>query len=230
MTAPVYVAGLLAASFGAVRIEPEKSRRPEKISLPPYALSSSGGVSTVAVRSALHAGQGVWTDASISKGCLVRGRDDLLDPRGRGGFVVSQTKVPPEAIQAAVIRNEDAIERACQLPVASTFKREVKWQSNASLCGPASAANIFRSLGEAATSEAAVLAGTGRCWTGFCIMGLTLDELAEVMRKNTKRTITVLRDLSPDAFRQHLKQSNDPGRRFMPMRSIPISPCAPNGT
>jgi hypothetical protein len=131
------------------------------------------------------------------------------------GFVVNQTKVPPEAIQAAVIRNEDAIERAWQLPVASTFNREVKWQSNASLCGPASAANMFRSLGEAATSEAAVLAGTGRCWTGFCIMGLTLDELAEVTRKNTKRTITVLRDLSPDAFRQHLKQSNDPGRRYI---------------
>ena len=65
----------------------------------------------------------------------------------------------------------------------------VTWQSNGSRCGPAAVANAYRSLGEAATTEAKVLAGTGRCWTGLCIIGLTLDELADVARANTARKV-----------------------------------------
>lgn len=30
--------------------------------------------------------------------------------------------------------------------------------------------------------EKTVLEGTGKCWTGLCILGLTLDELADVAR------------------------------------------------
>jgi hypothetical protein len=37
--------------------------------------------------------------------------------------------------------------RAWQMPVASTFNSHIAWQSNGSLCGPASIANIFRSIG-----------------------------------------------------------------------------------
>ena len=71
------------------------------------------------------------------------------------------------------------MERAWRLPVAATFDRRLAWQSNASRCGPAALANAYRSLGDAAVTEAQVLAGTGRCWTGVCILGLTLDELAD---------------------------------------------------
>ena len=60
-----------------------------------------------------------------------------------------------------------------------------------------------------------MLAGTGRCWTGICILGLTLDELAEVARANTSRKITVLRDLNENQFREHMRRSNDPGRRYV---------------
>jgi hypothetical protein len=60
-----------------------------------------------------------------------------------------------------------------------------------------------------------VLAGTGRCWTGVCILGLTLDELAEVARANTSRKVTVLRELGEDQFLEHLRRSNDPGRRYI---------------
>ena len=88
-----------------------------------------------------------------------------------------------------------------------------EWQSNPSLCGPASIANALRSLGETATSETAVLAGTGRCWTGVCFMGLTLDELGKARLIN--RTVSVLRDLSPEQFQQHLRRSNEPGRRYI---------------
>jgi hypothetical protein len=139
----------------------------------------------------------------------------LITLAGGAGLIVSQTKVSPDAIRSSVTRSEAGIEKAWKLPAASTFKRELTWQSNPSLCGPASIANALRSLGETATSEDSVLAGTGRCWTGICFMGLTLDELAEVTRLKTKRTVTVLRDLSSDQFQQHLRHTNDTGRRYI---------------
>jgi phytochelatin synthase len=134
---------------------------------------------------------------------------------GAGALVVGQTKVSPQAIASSVTRTPDLVDRAWRLPVAATFNRQLTWQSNGSRCGPAAVANAYRSLGDAATTEGKVLAGTGRCWTGFCIIGLTLDELADVARANTGRKVTVLRDLSEEEFREHLRRSNDPGRRYI---------------
>ena len=132
-----------------------------------------------------------------------------------GALVVGQSKVPPHAIASSVTRTSELVERAWRLPVAATFNRHLTWQSNGSRCGPAALANAYRSLGEAATTERKVLAGTGRCWTGVCILGLTLDELADVARVNTSRKITVVRDLSEEQFREHLRRSNDPRRRYI---------------
>ena len=134
---------------------------------------------------------------------------------GAGALVVGQSKVSPEAIASSVSRTPELMERAWRLPVAATFNRTLTWQSNGSRCGPAAVANVYRSLGDAAITEGKVLAGTGRCWTGVCIFGLTLDELAEVARVNTSRKVTVLRDLSEEQFREHLRRSNDRGRRYI---------------
>src|SRR5213080_3938371 len=134
---------------------------------------------------------------------------------GAGAVLVGQSKVPPQAIASSVTRTPELMERAWHLSVAATFNRQVSWQSNGSRCGPAAVANAYRSLGEAAITESKVLAGTGRCWTGVCILGLTLDELADVARANTSRKITLLRDLSEEQFREHLLRSNDPGRRYI---------------
>lgn len=134
---------------------------------------------------------------------------------GAAFVVVGQTKVPPEAIQSSVIRSPQLMDRAWTLPVAATFGRNVTFQSNGSRCGPASIANALRSVGEEETTEAEVLDGTGMCWTGFCIIGLTLDELADLTRTKTERKISVLRDLTADEFREHMKHANDPGRRYI---------------
>jgi phytochelatin synthase len=134
---------------------------------------------------------------------------------GAGALVVGQSHVPAQAIASSVTRTPEIMERAWHLPVATTFQRQVSWQSNGSRCGPAAVANAYRSLGDAASTEAKVLAGTGRCWTGVCILGLTLDELADVARVNTSRKITVLRDLMAEDFREHLRRSNDPSRRYI---------------
>jgi Phytochelatin synthase len=151
----------------------------------------------------------VWTAA------LAAAMVSIVLALGGVEVVVSRTKVGPEAIKSSVIHADDAVERAWKLPAAASFRHEVSWQSNASLCGPSSLANVFRSFGEDATSERSVLAGTGLCWTGFCIMGLTLDELAGLARAKTRRSVTVLRDMSAEEFREHLKRSNDPAHRYI---------------
>jgi hypothetical protein len=114
-----------------------------------------------------------------------------------------------------VTRTPEVLERAWRLPVAATFSRQVLWQSNISRCGPASVANVYRSLGEMENTEDRVLKGTGRCWSGFCIFGLTLDELADVARAHTNRKIILVRDLSEEEFRENLRRSNDPSRRYI---------------
>jgi hypothetical protein len=108
-----------------------------------------------------------------------------------GSFIVAQSKVPPAAIEASVTHTPALVERAWSLPVASTFGKEIAWQSNGSRCGPASLANVFRSLGQPQSTEAAVLAGTGKCWTGVCIMGLGLDELADLARVHANGKVSV---------------------------------------
>jgi hypothetical protein len=134
---------------------------------------------------------------------------------GAALLIAGQSSVSQDAIQSSVTRTPELIDSAWKLPVAATFNAELTWQSNGSRCGPASIANAFRSIGEEETTEAEVLDGTGKCWTGFCIVGLTLDEVAEVARTNTKRKISVLRNLSADAFHEHMKRANDPGRRYI---------------
>ncbi|HEV8245361.1 MAG TPA: phytochelatin synthase family protein [Polyangiaceae bacterium] len=121
----------------------------------------------------------------------------------------------PTIANTAEYQNRELLARAWALPAASSFKEHVDYQSNGSVCGPASLANIFRSLHEPAAETKAVLEGTGLCRTGICFGGLTLDEVAEVARKRTHRSVTLLRDLSLQQFREHLERSNDPSRRYL---------------
>lgn len=130
-------------------------------------------------------------------------------------FAISPPPVSPDAIQSSVTRIPELMSRAWHMPVAATFQQRVTWQSNSSRCGPASVANAYRSLGEEETTEAEVLVGTGKCWTGFCIIGLTLDELAEVAQTHTDRKVSVIRDMTAAEFREHMKRANDPNRRYI---------------
>lgn len=134
---------------------------------------------------------------------------------GAAFLIAGQAAVSPEAIQSSVTRTPELIDTAWRLPVAATFNADLQWQSNGSRCGPASVANTFRSIGEEETTEAEVLKGTGKCWTGFCIIGLTLDEVAEVARTKTGRKVSVLRNLTAEEFHEHMKRANDPGRRYI---------------
>lgn len=133
---------------------------------------------------------------------------------GGGAFALWPAPIPPETIAASVTQTAEPMEEAWSLPVAMSYRPGFTYQSNTSRCGPASLANVFRSLGSGPATESGVLDGTGYCWTGYCIIGLTLDELAEVARANA-RSVEVLRDISLDQFRDAMRQANDPSRRYV---------------
>jgi hypothetical protein len=118
-------------------------------------------------------------------------------------------------IEHAVARHPPLLDKAFSLPSASRYGRTIYYQTHSSFCGPASLVNVFRSVGDNIVDERAMLAGTGKCGLGFCWLGLTLDEVAEIARSHGRQRVTILRDLSPDSFREHLRQSNDPHFRYI---------------
>ncbi|TAK88627.1 MAG: phytochelatin synthase [Aquabacterium sp.] len=108
------------------------------------------------------------------------------------------------------------LDKAWALPVASRYKTHIEFQHNLTFCGPSSIANVGHSLGST-LDQRAVLEDTGVSTTlGYLPSGLTLDELAGVaQRRFAPGHVTVWRGLSLDAFRQHLRQANELGRRYI---------------
>jgi hypothetical protein len=132
----------------------------------------------------------------------------------RGIFFQPKLDVPTIKSEPSY-QNAALLERAWHLPVAATYQRRLFFQPNGSVCGPTSVANVQRSLGHESASVDSVLSGTGKCWTGLCLMGLSLDELADIARHATGRKVTILRDLTLAQFRAELPHVNDPGRRYI---------------
>lgn len=131
----------------------------------------------------------------------------------RGVFFAPKLDVPSIKSDASY-QSVTLLERAWQLPVAKTYRPGLLFQPNGSLCGPTSVANVERSFGKTSILPDQVLDGTGRCWTGVCWMGLSLDQLADVAR-HTGRKVTILRDLSLDQFRDEVRRANEPNRRYI---------------
>lgn len=132
----------------------------------------------------------------------------------RGIFFPPRLDVPSIKGDARY-QDADLLQRAWQMPVAATYQRRLFFQPNGSLCGPTSVANVLRSLGSESASVNSVLEGSGRCWTGICWGGLSLDELAELTRHASGRKVTVLRDLTLARFRDELRHVNDLDRRYV---------------
>lgn len=130
------------------------------------------------------------------------------------GTVFAPTFDVPSIAATHEYKDAALVERAWALPVAKTFDHRVVSQSNGSVCGPSSLANIFRSLGDASATQSTVLDGSRKCGTGMCFMGLTLDQVAELVQRKGRK-VTVHRDLTLESFRGHLKRTNDPTRRYL---------------
>ncbi|WP_437757810.1 phytochelatin synthase family protein [Sorangium sp. So ce1389] len=125
-----------------------------------------------------------------------------------------QPTVDPTLVARSVHQEPALLAEAKALPVARTFPQSLHFQQNGTFCGPASLVNVLASLGSPVADESAALEGSGLCLTGICIGGLTLDDVAQAARARG-RAATVLRDLTPEQFQEHLRRSNDPARRYI---------------
>jgi hypothetical protein len=116
--------------------------------------------------------------------------------------------------QAPEYHDAQKLDRAWALPVAAKYKETLVYQPNGSVCGPTSATDVDRSLDKPSETVDDFLKDTGKCALGICWGGLELDELAALIRDKSKRKVTVLRDLTLDQFREAMRHSNDPSRRY----------------
>ncbi len=136
---------------------------------------------------------------------------------GSAAFYFRAPPVSPDSIErTATYQNEALLARAWSLPVARLYGPEkYLFQQNPSFCGPTSIADLLRSEGRPADPNS-VLDGSGiRQVAGILPGGLTLDQEAEVLERDTGKHVTVLRDLSLDAFRAEMAKANDPSRRLI---------------
>lgn len=105
--------------------------------------------------------------------------------------------------------------RAWQLPVASTFKDDFKYQVNAAFCGPATAVNVFRSLdADTDHTQNTVFQEADTWYWKARVMGMTLDEMTELMKANSDYKIIARRNLSETEFRSYLRKANNPSYRI----------------
>lgn len=107
------------------------------------------------------------------------------------------------------------LEKAWALPVAAVYRSNIDFQRNVSFCGPASIANVLRSLHKPG-DQATVLEGTGISTVmGYLPGGVTLDQMAKIANQKAGRKVTVLRDLDLSGFREHLRLVNNMSRRYV---------------
>ena len=132
----------------------------------------------------------------------------LLDPVSYAGVVSIE--------RDAEFRDPALMREATELPVAARYSSEpYEFQHNQSFCGPTSAADVLHSLGDRRTQDQMLDATPYRTWFGYLLGGLTLDQEADVLRRQTKRPVEVLRGLTLEQFRSEMNEVNDPRRRVV---------------
>lgn len=123
---------------------------------------------------------------------------------------------PVDSIATApYYQNQALLERAWRLPVAQTYKNGFEYQDNWAFCGPATVVNLFRSLKiERFTQDSLFDRATVGYWKAR-FLGLTLDELAALVRDNAGLEVAVIRDVSLEGFRELMRGANDPRFRYL---------------
>jgi hypothetical protein len=116
----------------------------------------------------------------------------------------------------ADFRDPALLRAAWRLPVAAAYSSQpFEYQTNASFCGPASAANLLRSIGIDMSQDEVIDGTQYDSLIGVLVGGMTLDQFADLMRARTHADVTVIRDATLAEFREHLLRANDPARRYV---------------
>jgi hypothetical protein len=143
----------------------------------------------------------------------------LLVVAAAGGMAVIARPgaVPPESIERLPEYHDAALlARAWALPVARLYgPAGYMYQSNPSICGPTSIADVLHSEGRPG-DPGTVLQGAG-IFSIFGILpgGLTLDQEAALLHRQLNVPVRTLRGLKLDDFRAEMAKSNDPAVRII---------------
>lgn len=138
-----------------------------------------------------------------------------LAPASSASAASASSSAPGSIKVLPAYQDAALLARAWALPVASRYKSHIEYQRNSTFCGPTSLANVMHSWGQAA-DQSRMLEGTDVSTVlGYLPKGVTLDDMADVARQKLGKPVTVIRGLDLAAFREHLKRSNDPTRRYV---------------
>jgi Phytochelatin synthase len=122
----------------------------------------------------------------------------------------------PSIEARADFRDPALIDAAWQLPVARRYDRQhYEFQTNQSFCGPASLANLLRSLNIEASQQKLIDGSDYKQWFGILIGGMTLDELAALLRQRVPFRVSIVRDTSLPVFKKHMQSANNPAYRYI---------------
>lgn len=122
----------------------------------------------------------------------------------------------PSIEARADYRPADLMKVAWSLPVSRAYARTpFEFQNNPSFCGPASVANLLRSIGVPLDQHAVIQGSPYEPWFGVLIGGMTMDELARLLALRTRSRVTVVRDPTLGEFRALMATANDPRRRMI---------------
>jgi hypothetical protein len=127
----------------------------------------------------------------------------------------SEYAAVPSIEHAPEYQDPALLERAWALPVASLYRQGFRYQENGSVCGPTTAVDVLQTLGKPAGSPGDLMKRRDLGVLGFLPGGITLDDLAAVLRAEGAGEVTVERDLDLDHFRALLRTANDPARRLL---------------
>jgi len=135
----------------------------------------------------------------------------------------------------AQYQDPELLSKAWELPVAAQFKDSFEYQNWMTFCGPASAVNVFRSEGIDSYSQSNLFDSSNVSYWKVKILGMTLDEMADLVKENSNWQVEPVRGATLDEFRDLIRQSNNPSQRYiinfnrLPLFGVDIGHHSPIG-
>ena len=102
------------------------------------------------------------------------------------------------------------------MPVAAVYKYAgLEFQSNGAYCGPASAVGVLRSLQISGFSQENILSSGSVSFDKVRNGGITIEELAAVLREKSGGEATIIRDIDFTQFVSHMTDVNSTTVRYI---------------
>jgi hypothetical protein len=127
----------------------------------------------------------------------------------------SLSQPQPDRYAPGVLVGETARSAASSGPVARAYLGHFKTQESPSSCGPASVLNVLASIGAPIADERTLFDGDRWGWLSMRIQGMTLDALAALLAQRRIGEVTVLRDLSFEAFLSQVREADNAANRLI---------------